>query len=122
MTYGLGAIALVLAARLLRLHLPLRRLLAVAGVILAGAIAGDLLASALVTGRIMRQLLEETIQVVILSTALVWATRARVRKAVAVSVLAGTLRVLFVLTIEVLWALYVFNVGNYSLTTRPRDH
>ena len=122
MTYGLGAMALVLAARLLRLHVRLKRLLAVAGVILAGAIAGDLLASALVTGRIMRQLLEETIQVVILSAALVWATRARVPKAVAVSVLAGTLRGLFVLTIEVLWALYVFNVGNYALTNRPRDH
>ena len=122
MTYGLSAMALVLAARLLRLHVQLRRLLAVAGVILAGAIVGDLLASALVTGRIMRQLLEETIQVVILSAALVWATRARVPKAVAVSVLAGTLRVLFVLAIEVLWALYVFNVGNYALTNRPRDH
>jgi hypothetical protein len=70
----------------------------------------------------MRQLLEETIQVVILSAAVVWATRARVPKAVAVSVLAGTLRILFVLTIEVLWALYVFSVGNYALTSGPRDH
>ena len=108
MAFGVGALALFVTSKLLRVRMPVSRLLALAGIILVSAVIGDVLGSALFSHRIARRLLEETIQVSILASAMVRMTHASVPKAVAVAVVTGLLRLIIPLAIELLWVLFVF--------------
>jgi hypothetical protein len=108
MTFVVGALALFVTGKLLRVPMTVSRLLGLAGIILVSAVIGDVLGSAFFSHRIARRLLEETIQVSILAPAMVRMTDASVPKAVAVAVVTGLLRLIIPLTIEMLWVLFVF--------------
>jgi uncharacterized membrane protein YdbT with pleckstrin-like domain len=108
MKVGFGVLALFVSSRLMRLQIPFLRLFAIAGILLFGAVIGDLLGSALFDRGIVRQFVEEAIQAGVLAAAVVKATHASVAKASVVAVMTGLVRQLLLYITELLWALYVF--------------
>jgi hypothetical protein len=108
MTFGLGAVALFVSSRLLRVRIPGRRLLALAGVIVFAAIAADILASALVERGFAKRLLEEAMQTTLLAIGLITVGQVRVARSIAIAVLTTVARVLLLIAIEAVWALIVF--------------